>query len=152
VILTTVHTDFGPQAFDANVVDYIVKPVSEERLLRALAKLKTSLAPATADLQVYRGGGERVPISLAAVAAVVADRDHSIVYCGSRCYPDYRRFSEWGKLAAAHPFTQLDRSTLVRRDLVHSWTPFGTGLKLKLRNSPVAPFHGNGGIPVSARE
>jgi DNA-binding LytR/AlgR family response regulator len=33
--------------------------------------------------------------------------------------------------------SQLDRSTLVRLDLVHSWPPFGAGLKLKFRNSPV---------------
>ncbi|MEX1116228.1 MAG: response regulator [Akkermansiaceae bacterium] len=136
VIVTTVHTDYGPQAFDANVLDYMVKPVSEERLLRALAKLVPSHNPTSTVVQVYRGGGERLQISLAAVAAVAADRDHSIVYCGSSCYPDHRRFSEWVKFAAAHPFTQLDRSTLVRRDLVHSWTPYGVGLLLKFRNSP----------------
>lgn len=137
VILTTVHTTYGPQAFDANVADYIVKPVSEERLLRALAKLEPSPSPAATVVQVYRGGSERVPISLAAVAAVLADRDHSIVYYGSRSYSDHRRFSEWVKLATENPFTQLDRSTLLQRDLVHSWMPYGTGLKLKFRNSPL---------------
>lgn len=136
VILTTVHTDYGPQAFDANAVDYIVKPVTEERLLRALSKLDASRDTVSTGVQVYRGGGERVQIALETVAAVVADRDHTIVYCGSRCYPDHRRFSEWMKFVAGHPLTQLDRSTLVRRDLVHSWTPYGRGLKLKFRNSP----------------
>jgi two-component system LytT family response regulator len=136
VILTTVHTTYGPEAFDANVADYIVKPVTEERLLRALAKLGPSNAPSATVVQVYRGGGERLQISLESVAAVVADRDHTIIYCGSRCYPDHRRFSEWVSLTTAHPFLQLDRSTLVRRDLVHSWMPYGSGLKLKFRNSP----------------
>ncbi|MBU3665517.1 MAG: response regulator transcription factor [Chthoniobacterales bacterium] len=136
VILTTVHTAYGPQAFDANAVDYIVKPVTEERLLRALAKLGPLYQQTSTGVQVYRGGGERIQIALESVAAVVADRDHTIVYCGSRRYPDHRRFSEWMKLTEGHPFTQLDRSTLVRRDLVHSWTPYGSGLTLKFRNSP----------------
>lgn len=134
VIITTVHTGYGPEAFEANVTDYLVKPVTEERLLRALAKLGASKDAAL--VEVYRGGGERTPIALASVAAVVADRDHTTVYCGSRRYPDHRRFSEWMKLVDRHPFTQLDRSTLVRRDLVHSWMPYGNGLKLKFRNSP----------------
>jgi two-component system LytT family response regulator len=40
IIFTTVHTEFGAAAYEVNAVDYIVKPVSEERLLRALAKLR----------------------------------------------------------------------------------------------------------------
>jgi len=136
VILTSVHTAYGPQAFDAEVADYTVKPVSEERLLRALAKLGPLYQQTSTGVQVYRGGGERFRLALESVAAVVADGDHTIIYCGSRRYPDHRRFSEWMKLVAAHPFTQLDRSTLVRRDLVHSWTPYGQGLTLKFRNSP----------------
>lgn len=135
IIFTTVHTGFGPQAFDANATDYIVKPVTEERLLRALAKLKFTNDPADTVIQVYRGGSQRFTISLATMAAVVADRDHTIVYCGSRCHPDHRRFGEWLKLTASHPFTQLDRSTIVRKDLVLSWIPYGPGLKLRFHNS-----------------
>ena len=137
VILTTIHTEYGPEAFEANAVDYIVKPVSEERLLRALAKLGSPQVAAATPIQIYRGGGERLSISLEGVAAVLADDDHSIVFCGTRRNPDHRRFREWIKLTEKHPFTQLDRSTLVRRDLVHSWTPYGAGLLLKFRNSPL---------------
>jgi two-component system LytT family response regulator len=137
IILTTIHTEYGPKAFEANAVDYIVKPVREERLLRALAKLGTPQVAAATPIQIHRGGGERLSISLEAVVAVLADDDHSIVYCGPRRYPDHRRFGDWIKLAEGHPFSQLDRSTLVRRDLVHSWTPYGVGLLLKFRNSPL---------------
>ncbi len=136
VIITTVHTDYGPQAFEAEVADYLVKPVSEERLLRALSKLGPSRDTPSTGVQIYRGGGERIQIALESVAAVRADRDYSVVYCGSRCLPDHRRFREWAQLVEEHPFIQLDRSTLVRRDLVHSWMPYGPGLKLKFTNSP----------------
>jgi two-component system LytT family response regulator len=136
IILTTIHIEYGPEAFEANAVDYIVKPVTEERLLRALAKLGAPQVAVGTPVQIHRGGSERLSISLEAVAAVLADGDHSVVYCGTRRYPDHRRFREWMKLAAGQPFSQLDRSTLVRRDLVHSWTPYGTGLLLKFRNSP----------------
>lgn len=137
IILTTIHTEYGPKAFEANAVDYIVKPVSEERLLRALAKLGPPQVAAATPIQIHRGGGERLAISLETVVAVLADDDHSIVYCGPRCYPDHRRFGDWIKLAEGHPFSQLDRSTLLRRDLVHSWAPYGVGLLLKFRNSPL---------------
>jgi DNA-binding LytR/AlgR family response regulator len=136
VIFTTVHTGFGPEAFDANAADYIVKPVTEERLLRAMAKAGTASRESAAAVPVYRGGSERLQVALETVAAVLADRDYSLVHCGSRCLPDHRSLREWAQLLDGHAVIQLDRSTLVRRDLVHSWTPHGRGLKLKFRNSP----------------
>jgi two-component system LytT family response regulator len=136
VIITTVHTGFGPEAFDANATDYIVKPVTEERLLRALTKAGTVSREAAAAVPVYRGGSERRQVDLETVAAVLADRDYSVVYCGSRVLSDHRSLRDWSQLLDGHFFVQLDRSTLVRRDLVHSWTPYGRGLKLKFRNSP----------------
>ena len=137
VIFTTVHTGYGANAFDVNATDYLVKPITEDRLLRALAKLRSPEAAPLTKVQVYRGGGERHRLALEAVAAIIADRDYSKVICGSREYTDHRRFSEWSELLADQNFAQLDRSTLVRLDLVHTWQPFGAGLKLKLRNSPV---------------
>lgn len=137
IIFTTVHTGYGAAAYDVDAADYVVKPVSEERLLRALAKLRSPDTATLTKVQVYRGGGERHQLALEAVAAIKADRDYSIVIHGSREYPDHRRFREWAELLAGHPFCQLDRSTLLRLDLVQSWTPFGYGLKIRLRNSPV---------------
>jgi two-component system LytT family response regulator len=137
VIFTTVHTGYGAAAYDVDAADYIIKPVSEERLLRALAKLRSPDTTALTKVQVFRGGGERHQLALEAVAAIKADRDYSIVVHGSREYPDHRCFREWAELLSDQPFSQLDRSTLLRIDLVHSWLPYGPGLKIRFRNSPL---------------
>ncbi len=59
VIFTTVHTGYGGQAFDADAVDYLVKPVTEDRLLRALTRAASSFGRPTAPLRrvpVHRSG------------------------------------------------------------------------------------------------
>lgn len=38
VIFTTAYRDYAAEAFDINAVDYITKPVTKERLLKAVAK------------------------------------------------------------------------------------------------------------------
>ncbi len=38
VIFTTAHNEYALQAFDANAIDYLLKPIQLERLKRALAK------------------------------------------------------------------------------------------------------------------
>jgi DNA-binding LytR/AlgR family response regulator len=38
IIVTTAHRDFGPEAFDLDVVDYLLKPIRFERLLKSVNK------------------------------------------------------------------------------------------------------------------
>lgn len=38
IIVTTAYRDFGPEAFELDVIDYILKPISFERLLKAVNK------------------------------------------------------------------------------------------------------------------
>jgi DNA-binding LytR/AlgR family response regulator len=72
---------------------------------------------------------------LNAVAAIIADRDYSIVLCGDQQFDDHRRFREWQELLQHHHFVQLDRSTLIRMEMVQSWQPYGAGLRLKFSAS-----------------
>jgi two-component system LytT family response regulator len=44
VIFVTAHDQFAVQAFDVHAVDYLLKPVSEERFARALARARESIA------------------------------------------------------------------------------------------------------------
>ena len=38
IIITTAHRDFGPEAFELDVIDYLLKPIRFERLLKSVNK------------------------------------------------------------------------------------------------------------------
>ncbi|MEO6278902.1 LytTR family DNA-binding domain-containing protein [Roseateles sp.] len=59
IVFVTAFDDHALAAFDAGAVDYVLKPIDDERLARALAKLRTRLAqpaPDTAALQRLLAG------------------------------------------------------------------------------------------------
>lgn len=135
VILTTVHRDFGAEAFDLGASDYIIKPLTEDRLLRALARAGVGSAARAEQVAVYRSGSPRHAIALDTVAAVLGDGDYTKVFSGAREHLDRRRLREWQDLLADRGFSQLDRSTLVQLSQVVSWQPLGRGGVLTLRHT-----------------
>lgn len=44
IVFVTAYDQFALQAFDANAIDYLLKPYDEERFLRAFAKINKSIA------------------------------------------------------------------------------------------------------------
>lgn len=137
VIFTTVHTGYGGQAFDADAVDYLVKPVTEDRMLRALRRAETSFGRSAPlpRVPVHRSGSTRIFLSLETLSAVTAEGNYSRVISGSKEYPDHRRLREWEKLLADLPFQRLDRSTLLRIDHIQAIEPEGVGAKILLLNN-----------------
>lgn len=138
VIFTTVHSGHGGDAFDADAVDYIVKPVTEDRLLRSLARAAASFGRPVGPLSrvpVHRSGSSRHYLALETISAVFAEGNYSLVLCGSREYPDHRRLREWQKLLADFPLQRLDRSTLMRLDHIESVKPHGVGAQVFLLHS-----------------
>jgi two-component system LytT family response regulator len=148
VIFTTVHSGHGGDAFDADAVDYIVKPVTEDRLIRALNRAASSFGRPTGPLTrvpVHRSGSARHYVALETISAVFAEGNYSRVRCGSTDYLDHRRLREWQNLLSDFSVERLDRSTLLRIDHIQSVQPHGVGAMVFLIHSDVPVELGRAG-------
>lgn len=53
IIFTTAHADFAVRSFDYNTVDYLLKPIEQERLTDAIKKLFNTLPGDVEDLKIF---------------------------------------------------------------------------------------------------
>lgn len=87
IVFVTAHDEFAVQAFDAEAVDYLLKPVDGQRLARALDRVKRRQAPATsrppASLLVP-DRARMIVLPVADIAWLEAADNYVVVHAGGR--------------------------------------------------------------------
>lgn len=123
VVITTSHPHYALQGFEIDAADYLLKPVMEDTLARALDRLRSRLAAAAAkvgtgrlaleDMQGFKLGDERHLIPIGQIQAVVGERIYSrVLVRDGRELLHNRPLREWRDLLP-DIFKTLDRSTIV---------------------------------------
>jgi len=69
VVFVTAYDEFAVQAFEQEALDYVLKPVKAERLLRTIERIKRSLAEPAADEGALLAALKRLVPAAAATAA-----------------------------------------------------------------------------------
>lgn len=130
VVFTTAYDQYAVQAFAANALDYLLKPVQPQRLAQALAKVehaRAMLLPAcgeerlTPDARVFLREGERCCfVEVRRISRVVVDGNYARVWFDGQSLLLARSLSA---LEARQPqalFFRVNRNTLVNLGQVRS--------------------------------
>lgn len=125
VVFTTAHRDYALDAFDANAVDYLLKPVSRERLERALARARERQAPEHGERPVdepwrvvVRDGSMRRFIDARQVDAFMADRKYVAFELEGQEFLCRESLDTLQRRLHTLGFLRVNRATLVRRDAI----------------------------------
>ncbi|HEY5723323.1 MAG TPA: LytTR family DNA-binding domain-containing protein [Allosphingosinicella sp.] len=129
VIFVTAFDTFAVAAFDIEAVDYVMKPVAQDRLARAVERARERLAsrgepgdrsPRPRHIEEFWVSEARGLVRLAAadVDRISAERDYMRLHVGRRSWLINHTI---GKLEAEldpERFVRIHRSAIVRRDFV----------------------------------
>jgi two-component system, LytTR family, response regulator AlgR len=130
VIFVTAFDTFAVAAFDVEAVDYVMKPVSAERLARAVERARQRLAERSAEVG---GAGAKSPyveefwvsearglvrLSAAEVDRVSAERDYMRLHVGRRSWLINHTIARLEEELDPERFVRIHRSAIVRRDFV----------------------------------
>ncbi|QJE03170.1 response regulator transcription factor [Massilia forsythiae] len=128
-ILLTAHEGFALQAFELAALDYLLKPIDDERLDEALERAldafpyrRTSAAAAAAApwLRSFsvRAGARTVLVGAAEVERIEADGDYATLHVGTRRYLVRERLHALARRLDPLQFQRVHRSSIVRLDMV----------------------------------
>jgi two-component system LytT family response regulator len=147
-VLVTAHDRYAVRAFEANVLDYLLKPIGEERLQKALDRLRESLAiekesglgrrlgeflqkdaseMRRADRFAVRTGGRVVFVRAAEIDWVEAQGDYVALHVGRKAFLLRETLSALEGTLDPGQFARIHRSTIVNVDRILELKPFDNG-------------------------
>lgn len=138
VIFVTAHDHFAVEAFDLEAIDYVLKPVSADRLERAIER-----AVARRGERKEKGGrwldelwvphrSELLRIAVSEVHQIDAERDYVRLHVGTpeqpRSYLLLQTIAGLEERLDPKEFIRIHRSTILRRDNIRGLRHDGLGV------------------------
>jgi two-component system LytT family response regulator len=133
IIFVTAYEEHAVRAFEANALDYLLKPVSKDRLADALDKVKRP-RPTNDQSQGRLEYDDRMFVSLEgrmaflridSIKYISAQRDHSYVHTrDGRQRRVNKSLKEWENRLPETHFLRIHRSTIVSMDCVKRLEPW----------------------------
>lgn len=143
IIFITAFDQYALQAFDNNALDYLMKPVREERFARAMEKARQRLAERqaleqqqAAGKQIFIKDGDRCFfIQTPAIYLVESMENYSRVYFGNQMVCLKRSLHQWEEQLGASLFFRINRAQIINVQYIAAIKPLANGsLALTLKN------------------
>jgi two-component system, LytTR family, response regulator len=145
VVFVTAYDQYALRAFEVNAFDYLLKPVSPERLRATLARIESGrvVVPEAAftdeDTALLPLGDSGHFVGLRDILFIEAKGHYSQVTADNgRCYLIRQTFRRWSERLPPSLFTQLDRGLLLNHTRIVSCSLSERGGEVLVGSSRVA--------------
>jgi two-component system, LytTR family, response regulator AlgR len=127
IVFVTAFDSFAIEAFDVAAADYLMKPVSPERLEKAIARIRERRAQPAVSPEAKPDHvqefwvphrSELVRVAAADIERIDAERDYMRLHVGGRSYLLHMTISALEARLDPSLFIRLHRSIIVRKDRI----------------------------------
>jgi two-component system LytT family response regulator len=147
-VFLTAYDEFALKAFEAQALDYLVKPVSQPRfaatMKRVLKQLKGTERAVSAAIAVTTARGTTL-IRLNEVDWIESSDNYARIWVGARSYLLRESLNALERRVRAHGFARAHRQALVRLGAVHE-------LAKAPKGGVIAVLASGARVPVSRRK
>lgn len=132
VIFTTAYREFAVEAFELDVVDYLVKPISLERLMKSINRYHDRLhKEGNGDQKATKGGSITIysdkktyKIDTSDILFVEGLKDYALVHTDTGRLITRQTMKNLEELLSQFEFFRVHRSWIVPFSRVSSWTNY----------------------------
>lgn len=124
IILTTAFSEYALEGFELDVVDYLLKPFSFQRFVKAVSKAKNLSAtyqdPAisAAHMLFVKSGHDYIKINTNDIVYINSDSDYTDIYMSEANYITSESLKFWQSSLEAEKFIRVHKSYIVNLDKV----------------------------------
>ena len=126
VVFVTAHDDYALRAFEAGALDYLLKPFTDARFQRALARAKQRVMhhregrPRGAEPLIIKNAGQVVFVNIAEIDWIEAANYYSCLHVGPDTHVLRRSLAALERELQAGPFCRIHRSTIVNVERIRA--------------------------------
>lgn len=114
VILTTAFSDYALESYELDVVDYLLKPFSFQRFIKAIAKVPTTTTTSTPRNELFiKSGHEYIKIPISDILYIKSDADYTEIYLPKKKYLSSESLQHWLSFLQPYPFHRIHKSYIV---------------------------------------
>ncbi|NTW49109.1 MAG: response regulator transcription factor [Chlorobiales bacterium] len=121
IIIISSSKEYALDAFEYDVVDYLHKPISYSRFLKAVEKVKKTVENGKDDSSIYvKKGSGLTKVGIKEILWVEAYADYVIIKTPEKSYTVHSTMKGMEKKLPAGEFCRVHRSYIVRLDKIDS--------------------------------
>ncbi len=121
VIFTTAYSEYALDGFELNAIDYLLKPITFERFLAAVNKVKiASEGTSESSIQTItiKSGYDLHKVNLADILYIKSDSEYVMFYLENRKIMAYQSLKSLVETLPAASFMRVHRSYIVNKNAV----------------------------------
>lgn len=147
-ILTTAYDEYALEAFEAEVVDYLLKPIAFTRFLKAVHKLQWTRPeearvpeipagepPASRSFRFFNVNKRQVKVFYDEVLYIESLKDYSRIFTSGSALVTRGQIGEMETAFAPFGFLRIHRSFLVSLDKIRAYT--ATSVEIEGKSLPI---------------
>jgi two-component system LytT family response regulator len=134
VIFTTAFDQYAVQAFEINALDYLMKPIREERFIKAIEKYRNSIKQVPgadrvqADRQIFIKDGEKCFfVRLSGIYLIESVDNYSRLYFEGKKLLLKRSLRQWEEMLDADFFFRISRTRIINTKYIQQVHPLAKG-------------------------
>ncbi|GBF22401.1 MULTISPECIES: LytR/AlgR family response regulator transcription factor [Arenibacter] len=121
VIFTTAYSEYALEGFELNAIDYLLKPITFERFLKAVNKIKTETnQETTEDSIVVKSGYDLHKIKFDSILYIESDSEYVIYHTPQGKIMSNQSLSALEKKLPVQSFMRVHRSYIVNKAKVNA--------------------------------